>query len=406
VYAEADTLHGAREDRCGKVTDSVARRQWGWPRLTDRGGLWWSAVFLIPGVVLLAMMVGMPPAGPAAAIQASPTAAVSTPIADEVLINARGLVPAAPESSAIYAIGGLSRSRDDGKTWESAGPLPPAATIIAAVDDPLLLLAGTYPSCRSTEGAIQELYRSTDGGDTWDLVTGEMGTVPLALWSRPQIALGANCAGLRISADTGQSWSALPLPEPGYEVSAFAPIAGIDPTMPAGLVVGTSEGGTSQLWRVDLTDPALSVISGSLATFWGGAAIAGRAMGSETESSELYVLGTANGVLVSHDGGGNWQESRLGLEDVTLSVDPTQGPIPDAELQRGFGITAVALDPNRPERIFAGTVNGLFVSIDGGATWRRASAVDGLISRLLVTSDGRRLFIQVDESVFFMPIDR
>jgi hypothetical protein len=52
----------------------------------------------------------------------------------------------------------------------------------------------------------------------------------------------------------------------------------------------------------------------------------------------------------SDDGGQSWQRRDDGLPDI---------------------VTRLALDPERPDVVFAATVDGLFGSSDGGATWQR-----------------------------------
>jgi photosystem II stability/assembly factor-like uncharacterized protein len=338
----------------------------------------------------------------AAAWQATPIP-IASPAAvgsSDVQIAARGLA-AAPESGVLYAVGSLSRSLDGGATWELAGPPPPPGRLVVAAGDPLLLLAGARPPCARGDPNPPLLHRSTDGGATWAPVAGTPGVEPLTLWADTQLALGASCAGLLVSTDAGQTWPEQPAPlmEPGFDVSGFAVIAGTDPAARAALVLGTSEGGTSQLRRLDLADPGQPAASDALTTFWGGGSLAGLASGQ----GERFVVGTANGVLISVDGGATWTLSRTGLEEVTLSVDPTQGPIPDAELQRGFGIPAVAIDPTRDGRLFAGTVDGLYVSLDGGA-WERVPGIDGIVSRIVVSPDAGQLLVETDRAVQTLPL--
>jgi photosystem II stability/assembly factor-like uncharacterized protein len=339
--------------------------------------------------------------GVAAAWQATPIASPAAVGSNDVQIAARGLA-AAQEGEVLYTTGGLARSLDGGATWEPAGPPPPPGRLVVAAGDPLLLLAGARPPCARGDPYPPLLHRSTDGGATWAPVAGTPGVEPLALWADTQLALGASCAGLLVSTDAGQTWPEQPAPlmEPGFDVSGFAVIIGTDPAAPAALVLGTSEGGTSQLWRLDLADPGQPAASEALTVFWGGGSLAGLASGQ----GERFVVGTANGVLISADGGATWALSRTGLEEVTLSVDPTQGPIPDAELQRGFGIPAVAIDPTRDGRLFAGTVDGLYVSLDGGGAWERVPGIDGIVSRIVVSPDAGQLLVETDRAVQTLPL--
>jgi hypothetical protein len=102
--------------------------------------------------------------------------------------------------------------------------------------------------------------------------------------------------------------------------------------------------------NIDLADPARPVRGEPLISFSSVGVPAGR--------DGLYVVATVTGVWTSTDAGVTWRQSRRGLEEVALSVDPLRAPIPEAELQRGFGIDAVAIDPGAPHRLFAGTMLG------------------------------------------------
>jgi hypothetical protein len=186
----------------------------------------------------------------------------------------------------------------------------------------------------------------------------------------------------------------LPAIPAGYGVTAFTPAHGTVAT-PAVYVVGTSGGGTSELWHLELAADGSATNSQPLRTFWGSAAVAA--------AGDRVLVGTANGALVSTDRGQTWQESRLGLENVTLSVDPTRGPIPDEEMQRGFGLTAAAIEATGEQRLFLGTVDGVHVSADGGASWARLPETSGLINALLLTPRGS-LLVETPSGVVTIPV--
>ncbi|HEY7033598.1 MAG TPA: hypothetical protein VH482_19835 [Thermomicrobiales bacterium] len=348
---------------------------------------------LVPAVLLLYLAVL---SGPRAGAQEG-DAATPAPlaVAGDVLTT---LVAAPPDAPAIYAVGsaGLYRSDDGGLAWHRAGPLPPPGRVVAALDDPVLLLAGSYPPCARTGGNERPLYRSDDGGATWQEVEGATGIAPLAAWNGSDLAVGASCAGLLISTDGGRQWQRSSLVPADYLVSVFAPLAGGDPSKPLGLVIGTSEGGTSRVWRLDLSDPAHPTASDPLLRFWGGGAAAG--------DGDRYLVGTATGVFVSDDAGVTWRQSRTGLEDVTVSVDPFGTPVPDAERRRGFGISAVALDPVDAGHLWAGTVGGLYDSSDGGGTWHRVGDVTTPVNGLVVAPKGGLLLVQTPHTVVTVPL--
>jgi hypothetical protein len=74
------------------------------------------------------------------------------------------------------------------------------------------------------------------------------------------------------------------------------------------------------------------------------------------------------GVLLGLDEGTSWRQSRRGLQEVTISVDPTAGPIPENEPRRGFSILAIAVDAHDENYLYAGTFAGVYRSCDVGAT--------------------------------------
>jgi len=80
--------------------------------------------------------------------------------------------------------------------------------------------------------------------------------------------------------------------------------------------------------------------------------------------STILVATAGQGILRSNDDGASWH--RLGLTE----------PIEFDGIVR-----ALAVDPNRPQRIYAGADAGLCISDDGGAHWRRA---DGPLNGMTV----------------------
>ena len=74
-------------------------------------------------------------------------------------------------------------------------------------------------------------------------------------------------------------------------------------------------------------------------------------------SPDRILVGTASGLLVTDDGGLNWARA--------------QGDIAAIEIR------ALAIDPDRRATIAVGTITGAFLSIDGGETFRRVYAAAG-----------------------------
>ena len=78
--------------------------------------------------------------------------------------------------------------------------------------------------------------------------------------------------------------------------------------------------------------------------------------------STIMVATAGQGILRSNDAGSTWH--RLGLGEA-IEFDGV--------------VRALAVDPMRPARVYAGADAGLCISDDGGAHWRRAdSAMNGM----------------------------
>lgn len=300
------------------------------------------------------------------------------------------LVPAVSGAGTLYAVGdeGLYRGDAAGATWELVGDAPPPGEVVAPADDSEVLLAGDAPVCGRGDGGTP-LSRSTDGGATWEEVADVADIRPLAIWGEDEVALSARCEGLHLSTDNGDSWSLVEGLEVGRQVTAFAVVAEDDGRHV--LVSTTGEGGTSQLFEVDVTDPDAPEVSKPLKEYFGIGAIAG--------FEEQRVLAAPEGVWVSIDRGEEWTLRASGLEDVVLSVDPLLEPIPDDELERGVGLQALALDPTNASQMAVGSADGLYISDNAGAEWTRLDGVDGEVQRVVISEVGSVVLAQTEDEV-------
>jgi hypothetical protein len=86
----------------------------------------------------------------------------------------------------------------------------------------------------------------------------------------------------------------------------------------------------------------------------------------------LYASGGGDdGVFKSTDGGATWTEVNSGLPEIYLN------------LAYQYTVSSIAIDPQTPSTIYAGTGAGVFRSTDGGATW---GAVNAGLTALDVTT--------------------
>ena len=84
----------------------------------------------------------------------------------------------------------------------------------------------------------------------------------------------------------------------------------------------------------------------------------------DLQGSRLYLATPGQGVLVSDDNCGSWLPSNNGLSNLFVNT--------------------LALDPNNPDIVYAGTDGGAYISFDGGQTWGQVN--EGLLGATVVYS--------------------
>jgi hypothetical protein len=266
-----------------------------------------------------------------------------------------------PDLGAEYAMTRFTLYRRvDGRTWRLVSVLTTPGKLVADRSDPKLLYYGDHPPCLRGGDPIPFL-KSVDGGVTWQEVEGAQDVRPLVVLPEdPSVVIGSRC-GVAISLDYGETWQDY-YPPTGFDVTLLQ-------LTPIGLYgIFTSEGGASNLRAIDMTDPANPEFRDPILEFWGGGVV--------HATRERLWLGESRGVHFTDDGGRTWSLSRQGLEDVTISVDPAVESIPDDEIERGFGILAMRPHPTASNRIFIGTVAGLYLSEDYGQTWGKIQEIE------------------------------
>jgi photosystem II stability/assembly factor-like uncharacterized protein len=108
---------------------------------------------------------------------------------------------------------------------------------------------------------------------------------------------------------------------------------------------------------------------------WLGSAQRKAGMIIDPEDADHIILATrGNGILVSTDGCQSWQASNKGLGSPFVNT--------------------LALDPNNPDTIYAGTDGGAYVSFDFGQTWNQIN--DGLLGATVVYS----IVVDKDSNVY------
>jgi photosystem II stability/assembly factor-like uncharacterized protein len=194
-----------------------------------------------------------------------------------------------PARSVVWAAGHkvLAKSVDGGKTWQDVSPPGlPYLDVHGFAADP------RNASRLYAAIAGSGLYRSTDGGDSFSLLTSEVGgdVFALALTPDGQILAGGPRRGLLSSRDGGQKWTALS----GTPVLGLA----VNPQLPQRILTTgpiaqlSTDGG--RRWRLVL---ALNEGTGPVA--W-----------SPSSPRTAYLVGLDRTLYRSSDGGEHWQPVR------------------------------------------------------------------------------------------------
>ncbi len=247
----------------------------------------------------------------------------------------------------------LYRTDDGGGHWEE---------LQAGVRDPLDIahhprITDVAVTSDGTVYALQELFqtvdpdttviRSSDGGATWTDASGELPrmryTKITARQGSPNVlyltAAGFNGgpvpSAIFTTEDGGGSWS--PIGPVGWQSDALA----IDQA------TGT------MLTTVDAPPSGRTFISHDWGVTWGELPlVAATAIAFGPNPSVIYTGDGESRVSRSEDGGQTW---------TTVVI---------ANSQQAGDIVAIAVDPDDPDNVFAGTqYGGLYVSRDGGDTW-------------------------------------
>ncbi|UCC86788.1 MAG: hypothetical protein JSV81_18330 [Anaerolineales bacterium] len=271
--------------------------------------------------------------------------------------------------------GGIYRSKDGGKSWQrvSSGPGPAVNALAMHPTQHTVMYAGTAGGPMST---TDSLWRSSDGGTAWQ---------------KSLLSLPGSPNGL--------------IPA----VSALA----IDPLQPGVLYVGTSGHG---VYRFD-TEPnrygyqlmggvslyqahvkglvvgpegsLYSLTNEGIFLSQGGTwqelvvpeAVVSLAVGAD-DGERLYIGGASTGIYRSTDGGQTWEQANRGIE-----------MIPGAALR----VTALAVDQNDSRHVLAATSYGVgnrlapgsvYKSDDGGYAWTRLAGVNGVVTQLVLNQRG------------------
>ncbi len=280
---------------------------------------------------------------------------------------------------------GIYRSQDGGITWQLLADTAPGDALSLLVMPPQTLYAGTWQS---------DIYRSADGGETWERVCENLaGGAPISVLARstdgatgPEtIYAGTAGAGVWRSRDGGASWQGIHTGLRNPYVLALA----FTSTPSTRLFAGTAEGafvlnlrqdraGQPLVWQ-SVTDLPIKEI---------------RALAVHAPSGSVYAA-TPEELFVSRDGGVEWNRLDVqALASYEAGIQTMALPTP----QGSTWLSHVSL--------YLGTERGILVSHNGGAEWQ-AVLPGHWVDRLVVEGAGsQKVFAAVRNGGIWMGVER
>ncbi len=295
--------------------------------------------------------------------------------------------PFGPDTIFIATGRGAYKSTDAGQSWSRLPLIYPGSEWdrmeLSRTDPPVLFVANGFPGAS---------FRSTDGGATWLAIPFATGAIKADPVSPNIIYLAAQYQGPSTgtwkSTDSGATWQ---------NISNNRQVAGgtdieIDPVDPQILYI-TGRSGPSYEWRlsksidgggtwIDITPPDLT--EGELYNV----------EVAPLDHNTIIVCSRADGVLRSTDGGATWEEANQGIIGTetraqTLTSDHATGIIylgfyasgiykstnDGASWQKisynvtGSQVHGIAANRRDPDILFVATLNAVYMSVDGAASW-------------------------------------
>jgi photosystem II stability/assembly factor-like uncharacterized protein len=250
------------------------------------------------------------------------------------------------------------RSPDLGLNWETISDRYPGCDLEFDAGGQT-----RYLTVRNDPSQNYSILRSTDQGATWESISipGQGSATAIAHPHQPGVLFlifDDPTEKARISLDYGTAWHEVEATKSLWSARFYS-----------------NQGNDDILYAISASflDPARSDDGGESweSCLDGGGNTDLYVTSSDTQavidprdSNQVLIATQGDGVLVSLDGCQSWQTSNTGLGSLFVNT--------------------LAIDPNNPNKIYAGTDGGAYISFDFGQTWGEIN--DGLLGATVVYS--------------------
>src|SRR5579864_1261901 len=339
-------------------------------------------------------------------------------VLDHIVIDptdSRNIFVAAWNAQQPNSDGDLYRSKDGGKSWEIVPDLHGKSlrALSIAASDPKILVVG----------ALDGIYRSRNGGHDWERISPEnhaeiknIESVAIDPVNPDTIYAGTFHLPWKTE-DGGRSWHGI---EQGMLLDSDVFSIIIDPKMPTMVYLSACSGIYKSANAGNLFTRIKDIPHSAIRT---------RVLKQDPQRSAIVYAGTTGGLWKTFDGGVTWElYSAPNVIVNDILIDPRQ---PDRVLlatdrggvlasddgfdhyvasNRGFShrvVGGVVVDRKDPNRLYVGVVNdkdygGFFLSDDGGQNWRQLSR--GLDERDILSlqqADNGVILAGTNHGIFF-----
>lgn len=340
-------------------------------------------------------------------------------VLDHIVIdpsNSRNIYVAAWNAQAPGSDGDLFRSRDGGKTWDILPDLHGKSirALALAVSDPKILVAG----------ALDGVFRSHDGGDTWQRISPENHA---ELKQVESVAIDPVDPGVIYAGtwhlpwktdDDGKTWRSI---KKGVIEDSDVFSIVVDSASPANVYISACSG----IYRSESAGDLFHKLQGIPYS-----ARRTRSLRIDPVDHNVVYAGTTEGLWKTTDAGATWQRmtgANVVVNDVLidprhparllLATDRGGVLVSDdagatfSPSNRGFThrqVAALLVDRADSSVVFAGVLNdkefgGAFVSSDGGQTWSQISeGLDGRDVLVLRQAASNSVIAGTDRGIFVL----